>query len=94
MAKSLLTGMMQTEIVKVLDLQDKKVIFEQGDKVMVALITDQYFESLAILTHEFVVQFERFFASVLPSWQGDLDVFAPTRTLVTNIFDVHLPARA
>nr|MDO8085766.1 hypothetical protein [Candidatus Sigynarchaeum springense] len=94
LAKSLLTGMMQTEIVKVLDLQDKKVIFEQGDKVMVALITDQYFESLAILTHEFVVQFERFFASVLPSWQGDLDVFAPTRTLVTNIFDVHLPARA
>jgi CRISPR/Cas system-associated endoribonuclease Cas2 len=94
MAKSVLTGMMQTETVKVLDLQDKKVIFEQGDKVMVSLITDQYYESLAMLTHEFVVQFERFFASVLPSWQGDVDVFAPTKALVSKIFDIQLPARA
>ncbi|MBN2149912.1 MAG: hypothetical protein JW839_00570 [Candidatus Lokiarchaeota archaeon] len=94
MAKSLLTGMMQTETVKVLDLQDKKVLFEQGDRVMVCLITDQYFESLAILTHEFVVQFERFFGSVLPSWQGDLDVFAPTRALVSKVFDVQLKDRA
>ncbi|MHA1847385.1 MAG: hypothetical protein ACTSXU_07050 [Promethearchaeota archaeon] len=84
--KNLLNAMVDTELLKVLDLQDKKIIVRQGKHVLVAVIVDEELHAINILLDSFIKEFETFYADVLGEWKGDVEVFFPTKSLVKKIF--------
>lgn len=86
MIKSLLNEVLPKGQLKVLDVQEKKIIVEQGIYITVAMIADAKLESLELLLHSFVNDFEQFFGQYLPDWEGDTDIFAPTKAIVEKIF--------
>ncbi len=71
---------------KVIDFNEKKILLEQGDNVIVAMIAEVETESLNFLLHKFLILFERFFHDILEEWQGDNVEFEPTKALIQEIF--------
>jgi len=86
MAQSFIQQMLQVGTLKVLDIQDKKIILEQGQYVLVAIVADQELDSIKYLLHSFVNRFETFFGDQLKNFQGDSSVFSPADKLLKQIF--------
>ncbi|MHA1698951.1 MAG: hypothetical protein ACTSWN_08950 [Promethearchaeota archaeon] len=63
-------------------------LLEQGKYVLVAIIVNTSLESLSILLHDFVAEFENLFKGVLSDWHGSTDVFQPANALVKKVFDL------
>ncbi|UCG68453.1 MAG: hypothetical protein JSV09_11645, partial [Thermoplasmata archaeon] len=74
------------QVLKVVDHQDIKILFEYGTYSTIALIAYEnlhiFHSKLASLTK----QFENLFQDVLSQWKGEIDVFRPTKRLIEDIF--------
>lgn len=72
---------------KVIDHEDKKLLFEYGDRFVVTLIARKDLRiirsKLKILSEEI----QNVFWEILEDWNGDLDVFKPINTLIKNLFE-------
>jgi len=76
-----------SEKLRILNFKNKKILFEQGASVSVAMIADVESESLKFLLHKFLTRFERFFKNILKDWDGDNSEFEPTKGLIKEIFE-------
>jgi hypothetical protein len=86
MISSLLKEVLPRSQLKVLDIQEKKILVQKGIYVTVAMIADEKLDSLELLLKTFLHEFEQFFGQYLPDWEGDTDIFAPTKAIVEKIF--------
>ena len=75
-----------TGALKVLDFQDKKLLIEQGEKVMIVMIANMETASLRFLLHLFLTRFESFYHDTLTKWHGDTTGFESAKGLVQEIF--------
>ncbi len=84
--KDILAEMVQSkQTLKIVDHQDVKVIFEYGNYSTLALVAYEnlriYQSKLAILSQ----QFENLFQDVLSEWNGETEVFIPSKRLIAEI---------
>ncbi|MFX0100984.1 MAG: hypothetical protein ACFFCS_15520 [Candidatus Hodarchaeota archaeon] len=86
MVTSLLNEVLPQGELKVLDIQEKKILVKQGVYISVAMIADAKLESLELLLAAFLTEFEQYFGQYLPDWEGDTDIFAPTKAIIKKIF--------
>ncbi len=87
--KALIAEMIKSkDNLRVVDHQDLKLIFEYGDHVILVLLVSEnlkiYRSKLATLR----TQFENFFQDIFAKWDGDLDIFLPTKQLVKQTFEL------
>ncbi|HUY01564.1 MAG TPA: hypothetical protein VMV49_18515 [Candidatus Deferrimicrobium sp.] len=85
--KDILAEMVQsTKVLKVVEHQDTKIIFEYGTYSTIALIADEnfkiYHSKLTLLKNKF----ENLFQDFLTYWTGEVDVFIPSGRLIEEIF--------
>ena len=85
--KAIMSEMVQSQQdLKVVDHQDIKILFEYGTHSTIALIAYEnlniFHSKLALLTS----RFENLFDDVLSQWNGDVDVFRPTKRLIDDVF--------
>ena len=74
------------ERVKILDHQDKKVIFAHGDHLVAALVADEYLEIYKRKLNKFIESLEMIYTGLLEDWQGSLTYLKPVEKLIKNIF--------
>ncbi|MHA1379908.1 MAG: hypothetical protein ACTSRG_16180 [Candidatus Helarchaeota archaeon] len=65
---------------------DRNILFEYGKYVTVALLVEEDLEILKYKLKFLLLNFEEFFRDVLPTWNGNLDLFKPAKVLVEKIF--------
>ncbi|MFX0100975.1 MAG: hypothetical protein ACFFCS_15475 [Candidatus Hodarchaeota archaeon] len=83
---TLLEGVFKTGTLKVLDLEQKKILLEKGENITIALVAEAQLESLEFLLHATRMEFESFFSAELEDWKGDKDIFKPARYIIEKIF--------
>jgi len=71
---------------KVIDHEDKKIIFDYGKGFTVVLIGLKDLKILRVKLNLLTQQIENVFWEILEFWQGDLDIFKPINTMIKNIF--------
>ena len=86
MIKSVLNTVLKKGDLKVLDLEDKKILLEQGTKIQVAMVTSEELDSSKFLLNKFLREFESFYGNILENWDGDTSAFEPAKGLITRIF--------
>jgi len=85
--KDILAEMVQsTKVLKVVDHQDTKIIFEYGTYSTIALIADENFKIYHSKLTLLITKFENLFQDVLSHWTGEVDVFIPSGRLIKEIF--------
>nr|MDO8116751.1 hypothetical protein [Candidatus Sigynarchaeota archaeon] len=82
---SLLSEVLNKGSLKILDMGTKKVIVEQGEHVLFALVANAELDSLKIFLRDFRIAFERFFPE-LDKWSGDPTEFELAHGLVGKVF--------
>lgn len=88
-----ITAMLQEMIksqnrVKVIDHEDKKLLFEYGKKFQVALVALKDLRILRTKLRTLTQEIESVFWETIANWDGNLDVFKPIRTMIRNYFVV------
>lgn len=87
----LLSEMMKTkESLHLIDYQNMKIMFEEGENVMFVLVFKEESSFLQYKLRLFAEEFQIFFKDILSHWTGELDVFIPTKTLIKRIFELDL----
>ena len=86
-AKTVLQQSLESGQLKIIDLEDKKIYFQQGKWIMVALVANEQLDSLEFLASKITREFERFFEEQLVNWNGDTDIFQLTATLIPTILN-------
>nr|MDO8113737.1 hypothetical protein [Candidatus Sigynarchaeota archaeon] len=84
-SRFLLDEAMKTGELKIIDFKNKKIYFESGEYITVIMVTNVQLDTLNFLMRKICQEFERAFASVLPDWNGDSEVFAPATSLIGRI---------
>ncbi len=78
---------------RVIDLEDKKVILGHGDNVTTALIAEKDFPIIRNRTEQFTQAFEERYGGKVASWTGDSSVFKGTDKLIQEYFPVSMEER-
>lgn len=85
--KDILAEMVQsTKVLKVVDHQDVKIIFEYGTYSTIALIADENFKIYHSKLTLLIAKFENLFQDFLSHWHGEVEVFIPSGRLIEEIF--------
>lgn len=85
----LLSEMVKTsESLHLIDYQNVKIMLEQGVDAMFVLIIKEESTFLDYKLKVFAEEFQTFFKEILQHWDGDIDVFKPTWTLIQRVFEV------
>lgn len=70
----------------IIDHEDVKIFFEYGEFVISALICEEERRTVSFKLREFTREFESFFKTALKSWNGNLDLFQPSKALIEKHF--------
>ena len=71
---------------KVIDHEDKKLLFEYGEQFSVILIAQKELNVLKTKLKNLTEQIQVVFWETIATWNGDLEVFKPIKTLIRNYF--------
>jgi CTP:phosphocholine cytidylyltransferase-like protein len=74
------------EKLKVIDHEDKKLLFEYGENFFTTLVTRKALKILRTKLADLTAEIEGVFWETIASWNGNLDVFAPLKTMIRNYF--------
>ncbi|HUX98949.1 MAG TPA: hypothetical protein VMV49_05310 [Candidatus Deferrimicrobium sp.] len=74
--------------VKVISKGNDVVILDNGNYVIGILIVEQELEILKYLLKKLIFQFEEYYSPILQNWKGDLELFKPTKYLISSIFSL------
>ena len=78
--------MRSDKVLKVVDHQDVKIVFEYGTYSTLALVA---FENLRIYHSKLaslIEKFENLFQDTLANWKGETEVFIPSKQLIEETF--------
>ncbi|MHA1277652.1 MAG: hypothetical protein ACTSQI_11580 [Candidatus Helarchaeota archaeon] len=78
---------------RVIDLEDKKVILGHGTHFTTALIAEKDFPIIRARTEQFTQAFEKHYGGKVASWTGDSSVFKGTDKLIQEYFPVTMEER-
>lgn len=76
------------EPLHLIDYQNKKVILDQSSNVLFVLILKEESNYLQYKLRVFSQEFQSLFHETLQQWNGMIDVFKPTRSLIQRIFEL------
>ena len=71
---------------KIIDHEDKKILFEYGKGFSTVLIS---YKDLKILRNKLItltINIQNVFWETIEDWEGDLDIFKPINTMIKHIF--------
>ena len=74
------------EKIGVIDHEDKKLIFEYGNGFTIVLITKSVLKILKTKLESLKNEIFDLFGDVIPTWDGNMDIFLPVRSLIKNYF--------
>jgi hypothetical protein len=74
--------------IRVISRGADKFLLNEGEKIIGILVVEQELEILKYFLKELVRQFEEFYAHILTNWNGNIELFMPTKHLVDNIFSI------
>jgi len=77
-----------TESLQLIEYQDAKLMVEQRPETLFVLILREASTFLQYKLHLFVEEFEAFFKDIMPHWSGQVELFAPTKTLIHRVFEI------
>lgn len=78
---------------RVIDLQDKKVILSHGTHTTTALIATRDFPVIRNRTEEFTKAFEKQYGGKIATWRGDTKTFKGVEALIQDYFPVSMEDR-
>jgi hypothetical protein len=64
------------------------IIMDKGKYVTGILVVERELEILKYLLKKLISQFEEYYSDFLKNWKGDLDLFKPTKHLISSIFSL------
>nr|MDO8108787.1 hypothetical protein [Candidatus Sigynarchaeota archaeon] len=76
---------LDTGELKVIDFKNKKIYFEPGEYITVIMVVNEQLDTLDYLIGRIRREFEHAFASVLPTWGGDNEVFVNATGIISRI---------
>ncbi len=89
----LLSEIMKTrEALQLIDYQNIKIMLRQAETTVYVLIIKKESSFLQYKLNLFSREFQTFFKDILQHWLGQIDVFAPTRTLIQRVFELDTPS--
>ena len=71
---------------KIIDHEDKKILFEYGDKFTVALMAAKDLRILRTKLEKLAEEIQNVFWETLESWDGNVEIFTPINTMIRNYF--------
>ncbi|NHI94589.1 MAG: MFS transporter [Candidatus Lokiarchaeota archaeon] len=71
---------------KVIDHEDKKLLFEYGEQFSIILVAKKDLKILRTKLKKLTEQIQTVFWETIASWDGDLELFKPIKTLIRNYF--------
>ncbi|MFX1453210.1 MAG: hypothetical protein ACFFCM_20420, partial [Promethearchaeota archaeon] len=74
------------QTLKVMDHQDLKILFEYGTYSTIALIAYENLKIYQSKLDSLIKQFENLFQDVLSNWNGETELFLPSKRLIEEIF--------
>lgn len=84
---AILHEMVQSEAkLKIIDHEDKKILFEYGTNFVVTLVSKKNLRILRTKLQALAGEIERVFWEVLQDWDGNLNVFKPVKTMIRHHF--------
>ncbi len=78
------------QALRTIDQQDKKLILNQGDYIMVALLCDKDLPIIHKRISKFTESFENKYGKYLLSWRGEQSLFKSAEGIVTKYFPVSM----
>jgi hypothetical protein len=78
---------------RVIDLQDRKVILSHGEHTTTALIADKDFPVIIDRTEAFTQAFEKRYGGKVANWRGDTKAFKGVDALIQDYFPVSMDER-
>jgi hypothetical protein len=73
---------------KTISKENEVFLLEEGKYIIGVLVVEQELEILKYLLKKIVYQFEEFFQNLLINWNGDTNIFKPTKNILNNIFSI------
>lgn len=73
---------------KMISKEKDVFLMEEGDFIIGVLIVEQELEILRFFLKKIVRQFEEFFYEALRNWNGNVDLFKPTKSIINKIFSI------
>ncbi len=87
--RMLLAEMLQTpENLRIIDYQNLKIMLEQREGIVFILVIKEESPFLSYKLKTFASEFQRFFGDVLKTWNNELSMFNPTKTIIKNVFEI------
>ena len=74
------------EKLKIIDHEDKKLLFEYGENFFTTLVTRKALKILRTKLADLTAEIEGVFWETIASWNGNLEVFTPLKTMIRNYF--------
>jgi len=78
------------ELLKVIDHEDKKLLFEydNNQQFLVALLTNKNLNILRTKLKKLTNQIQSVFWEIIRKWDGNIEIFIPIKTMIRNIFEL------
>ncbi|NVM02496.1 MAG: hypothetical protein HWN67_09190 [Candidatus Helarchaeota archaeon] len=73
---------------QIIEYKNLNVILELKDNIVFILVIKEKSSFLQYKLEQFSKKFSEFFKDLLKNWNGDMELFYPTKTLIRNIFEL------
>ncbi len=73
---------------KTISKENEVFLLEEGKYIIGVLVVEQELEILKYFLKKIVYEFEEFFQDILKNWNGDTNIFKPTKNIVNNILSI------
>ncbi|MHA1798870.1 MAG: hypothetical protein ACTSVY_10540, partial [Candidatus Helarchaeota archaeon] len=84
---SILQEMIDSEQrIKVIDHEDKKLLFEHGKQFSIVLVAKKDLNIYHVKLKRLADEIQSIFWETISTWNGDLEIFNPLKTMIRNHF--------
>ena len=87
------TAVKSKKALRVIDLEDKKVLMNHGTHTIIALISEKNFPVIHNRVAQFTEAFEARYGKKVATWRGDMKIFKGTDELIEEYFPVSMEER-
>ncbi|NVM02495.1 MAG: hypothetical protein HWN67_09185 [Candidatus Helarchaeota archaeon] len=89
--QKLLSEILKTkEALRIIEYKNLKILIDFGPNIVFLLVISEQSAFLFYKLKEFSEKFSNFFKDLLKNWQGNTEIFTPTKSLIQSIFELNL----